>query len=459
MAARLFCLRAARNRRGQSSQSAAIVARCCRGWVPGRFRKLLVCFEQTCMTRGAGDSDGPDDGDLRPLSLEPAGPPGTGHFSFSHSLPLPLPLRRDGRRSGRGQRSHGPRGPRADPDAGDVGDRVRGRGRAGAVRRAAPECNEYTDGGEKYLDCQDRGLTNVMPGWPKDIHHLLLSRNKIQVLRDNMFSQFTRLRSLDLQQNHITMVEDGAFAGLSGLTTLLLQHNRLREASEEALLPMPRLAYLRLYDNPWSCGCRLESLVAALRVPSNRNLGNYAKCAEPPGLKGQKLKNLIPETMCVGGEGSAIRAGTGGGGGGGGGTGGPVDMDPPKVVNTLCRTYMFPRPCTVLLENGPSTDPPTHPPTTTSQSVSGFSAESDGKGIFAYFPNNYFFSPSSSSSSSYSSSSSSFFCRLFESVLYLRRCKGPLCLGVDGPAFEFLSSSSSFSSSSSSSSSPLPFPA
>jgi len=115
-----------------------------------------------------------------------------------------------------------------------------------------------------------------------------------------MFSQFTRLRSLDLQQNHITMVEAGAFAGLSGLTTLLLQHNRLREFGEEALLPMPRLAYLRLYDNPWSCGCGLESLAAVLRVPSNRNLGNYAKCAAPPALKGQKLKSLIPETMCVG---------------------------------------------------------------------------------------------------------------------------------------------------------------
>lgn len=157
-----------------------------------------------------------------------------------------------------------------------------------------------------------------------------------------MFSQFTRLRSLDLQQNHITMVEAGAFAGLPGLTTLLLQHNRLREVGEEALLPMPRLAYLRLYDNPWSCGCGLESLAAVLRVPSNRNLGNYAKCAAPPALKGQKLKSLIPETMCVGT--SPIMAGAGDGGG----TGGPTAVYPPKVVkmnvNTLCRTYMFPRP-------------------------------------------------------------------------------------------------------------------
>lgn len=37
------------------------------------------------------------------------------------------------------------------------------------------------EAGEKYLDCQDRQLTTVMQDWPKDIHHLLLARNKIQV--------------------------------------------------------------------------------------------------------------------------------------------------------------------------------------------------------------------------------------------------------------------------------------
>lgn len=61
------------------------------------------------------------------------------------------------------------------------GGRVRGRGRAGVVRRQTQECKEYMEAGEKYLDCQDRQLTTVMQDWPKDIHHLLLARNKIQV--------------------------------------------------------------------------------------------------------------------------------------------------------------------------------------------------------------------------------------------------------------------------------------
>lgn len=48
-------------------------------------------------------------------------------------------------------------------------------------RRQTQECKEYVEAGDKYLDCQDRQLTTVMQGWPTDINHLLLGRNKIQV--------------------------------------------------------------------------------------------------------------------------------------------------------------------------------------------------------------------------------------------------------------------------------------
>lgn len=114
-----------------------------------------------------------------------------------------------------------------------------------------------------------------------------------------MFAQFTQLKSLDLQQNVISVVEDDAFSGLSQLTTLLLQRNKLKTASEEVLLPLPRLTYLRLFDNPWSCRCPLDSLVRTLQVPSNRNLGNYAKCAEPSSLRGQKMKKLNVSALCA----------------------------------------------------------------------------------------------------------------------------------------------------------------
>ncbi|GAA6230689.1 leucine-rich repeat-containing protein 17-like, partial [Lates japonicus] len=227
------------------------------------------------------------------------------------------------------------RGPRSGAAERRGGGRVRGRGRAGVMRRQTQECKEYMEAGEKYLDCQDRQLTTVMQDWPKDIHHLLLARNKIQVLRDNMFSQFTQLKSLDLQQNDISMVEDGAFSGLSQLTTLLLQHNGLRMASEEILLPLPRLTYLRLYDNPWSCHCSLDSLVRKLQVPSNRNLGNYAKCAEPLLLMGQKLKKLNVDSLCEGGNQVDRRPGE---------RPRPPPVKQKPEATSMCHTYMFPKP-------------------------------------------------------------------------------------------------------------------
>lgn len=76
------------------------------------------------------------------------------------------------------------RGPRSGTVERGAGGRVRGRGRAGVMRRQTQECKEYMEAGEKYLDCQDRQLTTVMQDWPKDIHHLLLARNKIQVHTD-----------------------------------------------------------------------------------------------------------------------------------------------------------------------------------------------------------------------------------------------------------------------------------
>ncbi|KAM3587860.1 uncharacterized protein V6R79_015484 [Siganus canaliculatus] len=231
------------------------------------------------------------------------------------------------------------RGPRSGSMGKSAGGRVRGRHRAGVMRRQTQECKEYMEAGEKYLDCQDRQLTTVMQDWPKDIHHLLLARNKIQVLRDNMFSQFTQLKSLDLQQNAISMVEDGAFSGLSQLTTLLLQHNGLKTASEEVLLPMPRLTYLRIYDNPWNCHCSLDSLIRTLQVPSNRNLGNYGKCAEPQSLRGQKLKKLNVELLCASDNQVDWKPGDGE----------PGRPKPPPIkqkleATSMCHTYMFPRP-------------------------------------------------------------------------------------------------------------------
>ncbi|TKS73323.1 Leucine-rich repeat-containing protein 17 p37NB [Collichthys lucidus] len=183
-------------------------------------------------------------------------------------------------------------------------ERVKGVGRhsrSGRSKIAAPDCSEFTESRDIYVDCQERRLTSIPTSqtWSKPPKHLLLTRNRIKVLREGAFFGYESLISLDLQQNQISLVEEGAFEGLTHLTTLLLQHNRLTTLSEETLIPMPNLGYLRLYDNPWNCLCQMDSLIRTVQVPSNRNLGNHARCAEPIRLKGMKLKQVDPEILCL----------------------------------------------------------------------------------------------------------------------------------------------------------------
>ncbi|XP_053572512.1 leucine-rich repeat-containing protein 17 [Bombina bombina] len=200
------------------------------------------------------------------------------------------------------------------------------------VKRYAPElpCDTYTYLNEKYLDCQDRKQMSVLAEWPDDLIHMLLARNRFRILKNNIFSKFQKLKSLDLQQNEITKIESQAFFGLKQLTTLLLQHNQIKVLSEEVFIYLPRLTYLRLYDNPWDCNCELESLITLLRVPRNRNLGNYALCETPAMMKGQKLKQVRPEVICTEEDTIDPKPVEG------------VKITSPVVDSSVCHVYMYP---------------------------------------------------------------------------------------------------------------------
>uniref|UniRef100_A0A8C5QHB3 Leucine-rich repeat-containing protein 17 n=1 Tax=Leptobrachium leishanense TaxID=445787 RepID=A0A8C5QHB3_9ANUR len=199
------------------------------------------------------------------------------------------------------------------------------------VKRYAPgsPCDIYTHHNEKYMDCQETKQTTISSEWPEDLIHILLARNRIRILKNNVFSQFKNLKSVDLQQNDITKIETQAFSGLKKLTTLLLQHNRIRVLSEEVFINMPRLTYLRLYDNPWDCNCELESLIMYLQLPKNRNLGNYAKCETPDQMMGQKLRQVSQDVICQED------------------TTGPSKIEGPKVIrpsvdSSRCHLYLHP---------------------------------------------------------------------------------------------------------------------
>ncbi|XP_071393836.1 leucine-rich repeat-containing protein 17-like [Centroberyx affinis] len=264
------------------------------------------------------------------------------HVTSSLLLALWLLLLLPSTEMKRGGRGRGLRGARH----GLTRDRVRGGGRhsrSGPSRLVAADCSESTENGDVFVDCQDRRLNSIPSSktWSQEPKHLLLARNRIKVLRDGAFVGFEGLKSLDLQQNQISMVEEGAFQGLTRLTTLLLQHNRLGTLSEEALIPMPNLRYLRLYDNPWNCVCPMDSLIRTLQVPSNRNLGTHARCAEPVRQKGRKLKQVDAELLCRESDPTGDPQGD---------QTDPTDSIEPipfrnkPDATTSCHTYLFPQP-------------------------------------------------------------------------------------------------------------------
>lgn len=229
---------------------------------------------------------------------------------------------------------------RASP--GGVRNRARP-GRVGAglrsahpVKRYAPglPCEVYTYLHEKYLDCQERKLVYVLPDWPQDLLHMLLARNKIRVLKNNVFSKFKRLKSLDLQQNEISKIESEAFFGLNKLTTLLLQHNQIKVLTEEVFIYTPLLSYLRLYDNPWHCTCGMETLISMLQIPKNRNLGNYAKCESPRELKNKKLRQIRSEELCNEEEKEQLEPKPQ--------VSGRPPVIKPEADSSLCHIYVFP---------------------------------------------------------------------------------------------------------------------
>ncbi len=153
--------------------------------------------------------------------------------------------------------------------------------------------------GKSYLTCQERHLTAVLFGWPEDIHHLLLARNRnpgAARQTPSVTSETWKVLRSPAERN--LPIEEGAFNGLSRLTTLLLQHNRLQVASE----------------GPCWSQCRNSSTCDSMTIPGGvtaswtacqvhssaqyRNIGNYARCAEPREFGGRQLKKLDAELLC-----------------------------------------------------------------------------------------------------------------------------------------------------------------
>uniref|UniRef100_A0A2K5RGF5 Adhesion G protein-coupled receptor A2 n=1 Tax=Cebus imitator TaxID=2715852 RepID=A0A2K5RGF5_CEBIM len=154
---------------------------------------------------------------------------------------------------------------------------------------------------------------------------LLLSNNKITVLRNGSFLGLSLLEKLDLRNNVISTVQPGAFLGLGELKRLDLSNNRIGCLSSETFQGLPRLLRLNISGNIFSslqpgvfdelpalkvvdlgtefltCDCHLRWLLPWARNRSLQ-LSEHTLCAYPSALHAQALGSLQEAQLCCEGD-------------------------------------------------------------------------------------------------------------------------------------------------------------
>ncbi|XP_054622900.1 chondroadherin-like b [Dunckerocampus dactyliophorus] len=131
-----------------------------------------------------------------------------------------------------------------------------------------------------------------------NLKDLRLSRNAIRWVGPNAFQPLARsLRELYLDNMGLEKMSQSSLAGLA-LRSLFLEGNQLEEVPD--LHPLTSLEVINLADNPLMCDCPLLPLRLWIEKV---NLKVRATCANPPELRGRRVKDVHVFKACPGGEG------------------------------------------------------------------------------------------------------------------------------------------------------------
>ncbi|XP_034040053.1 adhesion G protein-coupled receptor A3 [Thalassophryne amazonica] len=170
--------------------------------------------------------------------------------------------------------------------------------------------------------CDDVELMDTLqPSFlPNTTVSMILSNNKISVLRNGSFYGLAALEKLNLKNNLISTVEPGAFHGLLALRKLDLSNNRIGCLSTEMFFSLSNLFKLNLSGNIFStltmglfthlvalrvlhfstdtlfCDCQLKWLLLWAQSNSVR-IGNDTVCVFPTHLHGLEFHNLREQQL------------------------------------------------------------------------------------------------------------------------------------------------------------------
>ncbi|XP_076125897.1 adhesion G protein-coupled receptor A2 [Alosa pseudoharengus] len=174
-----------------------------------------------------------------------------------------------------------------------------------------------TPGVRKRVSCSSDELTETPEAslLPNRTVTLILSSNRIRVLRNGSFSGLSVLEKLDLKNNLISTIMPGAFHSLTALKKLDLSNNRIGCLTPDMFQGLSNLTKLNISGNIFStldptvfqelpslklvnfnsefltCDCGLRWVPGYFRTSTAR-LGDETLCAYPKSLHGKALRGL-----------------------------------------------------------------------------------------------------------------------------------------------------------------------
>uniref|UniRef100_A0A8C6S990 Adhesion G protein-coupled receptor A2 n=1 Tax=Neogobius melanostomus TaxID=47308 RepID=A0A8C6S990_9GOBI len=127
---------------------------------------------------------------------------------------------------------------------------------------------------------------------------LVLSHNKIRVLRNGSFIGLSSLEKLDLSNNRIGCLTADMFQGLTNLTKLNLSGNIISTVDPGVFQELP---FLKNFNSDYLvCDCGLRWVPGFFRTSSAR-LSDETLCAFPSSLRGKPLRGLsVNQLNCDG---------------------------------------------------------------------------------------------------------------------------------------------------------------
>uniref|UniRef100_A0A674CB95 Adhesion G protein-coupled receptor A2 n=1 Tax=Salmo trutta TaxID=8032 RepID=A0A674CB95_SALTR len=145
----------------------------------------------------------------------------------------------------------------------------------------------------KRVSCDSEELSETPdPGLlPNRTVTLILSNNRIRVLRNGSFLGLYVLEKLDLSNNRIGCLTPDMFQGLTALTKLNLSGNILSTLDPGVFQELPFLKLVNFNSDFLSCDCGLRWVPGYFRTSTAR-LGDETICAYPRNLHGKPLHGL-----------------------------------------------------------------------------------------------------------------------------------------------------------------------